>query len=52
MLSIDTIARVAVNVVRTAAQPATFDTGLLLVKDPASYPHGKEEGMTTYETGI
>ena len=33
MLSIDTIARVAVNVVRTAAQPATFDTGLLLVKD-------------------
>ena len=26
MLSIDTIARVAVNVVRTAAQPATFDT--------------------------
>ena len=33
MLSIDTIARVAVNVVRTAAQPTAFDTGLLLVKD-------------------
>ena len=33
MLSIDTIARVAVNVVRAAAQPMAFDTGLLLVKD-------------------
>ena len=33
MLSINTIARVAVNVVRTAAQPTSFDTGLLLVKD-------------------
>ncbi len=33
MLSINTIARVAVNVVRSAAQPASFDTGLLLVKD-------------------
>ena len=40
MLSIDTIARVAVNVVRTAAQPATFDTGLLLVKD-SSYAASK-----------
>ena len=33
MLSIDTIARVLVNVQRSAAQPASFDTGLLLVKD-------------------
>ena len=33
MLSIDTIARVAVNAVRSAAQPTSFDTGLLLVKD-------------------
>ncbi len=33
MLSIDTIARVAVNVVRSAAAPTSFDTGLLLVKD-------------------
>ena len=33
MLSIDTIARVAVNVVRAAARPTAFDTGLLLVKD-------------------
>ena len=33
MLSIDAIARVAVNVIRSAAQPAVFDTGLLLVKD-------------------
>ena len=33
MLSINTIARVAVNVVRSASQPTSFDTGLLLVKD-------------------
>ena len=31
MLSINTIARVVVNTVRTAASPASFDTGLLLV---------------------
>ena len=34
MLSINTIARVAVNVVRSASQPTSWDTGLLLVKDP------------------
>ena len=33
MLSINTIARVIVNVVRPAAQPTSWDTGLLLVKD-------------------
>ena len=33
MLSVNTIARVAVNVVRSASQPTSFDTGLLLVKD-------------------
>ena len=33
MLSINTIARVLVNVVRAAARPTAFDTGLLLVKD-------------------
>ena len=33
MLSINTIARVAVNVVRSATQPTSFDTGALLVKD-------------------
>ncbi len=33
MLSIEPIARVTVNVVRSAARPAAFDTGLLLVKD-------------------
>ena len=33
MLSINTIARVIVNTVRTSASPASFDTGLLLVKD-------------------
>ena len=33
MLSINTIARVLVNAQRSAAQPTSFDTGLLLVKD-------------------
>ena len=33
MLSINTIARVEVNVVRSTSQPTSFDTGLLLVKD-------------------
>ena len=33
MLSIHTIARVEVNAVRSASQPTSFDTGLLLVKD-------------------
>ena len=33
MLPINTIARVIVNTVRTAASPSSFDTGLLLVKD-------------------
>ena len=33
MLSINTIARVIVNTVRTSASPSSFDTGLLLVKD-------------------
>ncbi len=35
MLSVSPIARVAVNTVRSAASPAAFDTGLLLVKDAA-----------------
>ena len=35
MLSINTIARVAVNTVRASESPAAFDTGLLLVQDPA-----------------
>ena len=33
MLSVNTIARVEVNAVRSASQPTSFDTGLLLVKD-------------------
>ena len=33
MLSINTVARVAVHTVRRAAAPSVFDTGLLLVKD-------------------
>ena len=33
MLSINTIARVIVNTIRASATPASFDTGLLLVKD-------------------
>ncbi len=34
MLSVDSIARVVVNAVASAASPAAFDTGLLLIKDP------------------
>ena len=33
MVSVNTIARVILNVVRSAAQPTSWDTGLLLVKD-------------------
>ena len=33
MLSINTIARVAVNTVRSSESPSSFDTGLLLVQD-------------------
>ena len=33
MLSIESIARVQVNAVRSASRPTSFDTGLLLVKD-------------------
>ena len=40
MLSVDTIARVILNVVRSAAQPTSWDTGLLLVKD-SSYTAAK-----------
>ena len=57
MLSINTIARVIVNVVRPAAQPTSWDTGLLLVKDAAfadakrlrTYANSTEAaaGMTT-----
>ena len=35
MLSLNTIARVTVNVIRSASRPTAFDTGLLLVKDPS-----------------
>ncbi len=45
MLSINTIARVIVNTVRTAASPASFDTGLLLVKD-GNYTDGRR--LQTY----
>ena len=38
MLSIDTIARGTINVIRSAARPTAFDTGLLLVKDPDFLP--------------
>ena len=33
MLSVNSIARVIVNAVRSSASPASFDTGLLLIKD-------------------
>ena len=35
MLSISTIARVTVNVIRSDSVPTSFDTGLLLLKDSA-----------------
>ncbi len=35
MLSISSIARVVVNTVRSAASASSFDTGLLLVRDPS-----------------
>ena len=34
MLSVDTIARVVVNAAAQSPAPTSFDTGLLLVKDP------------------
>ena len=33
MLSVNPIARVVVNAVRSSASPSSFDTGLLLIKD-------------------
>ena len=40
MLSINSVARVVVNAVRSAASPAAFDTGLLLVQD-SSYAEAR-----------
>ena len=40
MLSINTIARVILNVMHSSSQPTSFDTGALLVKD-ASYAAAK-----------
>ena len=40
MLSINTIARVVVNTVRTASSPTSFNTGLLLAQEnPFSTSH-------------
>ena len=50
MLSINTIARVAVNVVRSASQPTSFDTGALLVKD-SSYAAGGGQGNAPRKKG-
>ena len=47
MLSINTIARVEVNVVRSASVPTSFDTGLLLVKD-SSFTSSRR--LQTYES--
>ena len=47
MLSINTIARVAVNTVRAAASSASFDTGLLLVPD-ANFT--EERRLQTYHS--
>ncbi len=48
MLSINTIARVVVNTVRASASPASFDTGLLLVKD-ASFTESRR--LNTWNSG-
>ena len=48
MLSINTIARVAVNTVRASKAPAAFDTGLLLVPD-ASFT--EERRLTACSSG-
>ena len=47
MLSINTIARVVVNTVRAAATSASFDTGLLLVKD-SSFAESRR--LQTYDS--
>ena len=60
MLSISTIARVDVNVQRYAAQPTSFDTGLLLVKDSSfaaskrlkSYANSSEAAAGLIEDGF
>ena len=49
MLSINTIARVIVNTVRTSASPASFNTGLLLVKD-ANYTVTRR--LQTFSSGV
>ena len=38
MLSVNPIARVIVNAMRSAASPKSFDTGLLLIKDTSFQP--------------
>ena len=48
MLSINTIARVAVNTVRTSASPSAFDTGLLLVQDSG---FTESRRLQTYSSG-
>ncbi|MBR2660580.1 MAG: DUF3383 family protein [Clostridia bacterium] len=48
MLSINTVARVVVNTVRAGASPASFNTGLLLVKD-SGYTASRR--LMTYSSG-
>ena len=60
MLSINTIARVEVNVIRSASVPTSFDTGLLLVKDSSfaaskrlkSYANSAEAAAGLIEDGF
>ena len=60
MLSISTIASVLVNVQRSAVQPTSFDTGLLLVKDSSfaaskrlkSYANSAEAAAGLIEDGF
>ena len=48
MLSINTIARVAVSTVRASASPASFDTGLLLARDPG---YTEERRLLSFASG-
>ena len=60
MLSIEPIARVAVNAAGTAAAPSVFDTGLLLIRDPEytaarrlnAYTSGAEAAATLADSGF
>ena len=49
MLSISTVARVAINASRTAAPPTSFDTGLMLIND-ANYAASNR--LKSYDSAV